>query len=220
MSAAAVGASTSLKQSLNMEAKIVFEKATRNCLGMQNDRMTKFAWFFIVVTVALATCQNASADLIVVDWADNLAWGPGTRQSASWSSTPDSLYTETSIVYDVGYFEAIAHSQVEFHVTSDATYNMSLAGGGAFLDLIDRSLGYDIDVLRNYGSSTGLLLVGHEYRLYDRIDFGGHFDTPGSLSGSGVLTASAVPEPSTLALLGLGILGAIINSVRRRRYAV
>jgi hypothetical protein len=69
------------------------------------------------------------------------------------------------------------------------------------------------------GDHSGVLLAGHEYVLQASIEI----DAPQGIAGSLVSAfgefnfTTSVPEPTSLALTGLGAVGIAISAIRRRR---
>jgi hypothetical protein len=118
-------------------------------------------------------------------------------------------YTSTSTVIDTNPDATIA-------VTLGATYTMRLVGSysGSTLNMTFSLLNSTGNVLGTVTASDTSPLTGTNFGYRNRSGLsGGAFTT--SFDGYSV-TATAVPEPGTVALLGLG-LGATLLMMRRRQ---
>lgn len=121
--------------------------------------------------------------------------------------------------------------------------NADQMGVGVYLhDLTTNTYLTSESLYRDHGNSfptsgpgstlSGLLLAGHTYQIgafaYLKNSFSNGTMGPPSATGGNAATANgefhftaiAVPEPSTLALLGLGGIGSAISIYRRRRVSV
>jgi hypothetical protein len=134
-------------------------------------------------------------------------------------TTGDTNYFATDIL--TGYFDLTSASSVEFSIGADDTAFIYVDGS-----LVDSLSGLNADSPGNT-SSISLSAGVHNVQIFyaDRATGNGYL-TFSEVSGAGLVTptiyataAQAVPEPSTLALFGIGILGLFAFTRGTRRSA-
>ena len=134
------------------------------------------------------------------------------------------------------YSDSYGFARFVFHVTQDSSFTLidtttSLAYN--YLDFYGtRNVPNDFQQLAHVatigipgGIITGTLYTGYSYVFEkhisgDAYQFNGSFSGTAGGSGDATLTIHPVPEPSSLALLGLGGIGSAIATYRRRKAAI
>ena len=146
------------------------------------------------------------------------------------SSTASSTTIDMSYAFGFGpvdtYGEAYVEQVVYFHVDADTPYTFSISpfSSGAFYDFNFGSIygfntGYE---LYNYNYSglgfsySGVLHPGQQYQYVTEAL--AYYGTNAAMTGHSSLTTN-VPEPSSIALAGLGGIGLAIGAYRRRKAA-
>jgi hypothetical protein len=183
---------------------------------LKKENLMNVTKFFraAVATSALFVGLASTASAEIVTWTGNTTGGPTvdlTPLGADATATP---YSATQFTVDVG-------GEYSFLLTgSFGTDTVSILYENAFDpadSLTNAVAAADDDVTLNTSSFAAELTAGTTYYYvvagYTDADFGKYSVT---IEGPGLATVSAVPEPSTYAMLGLG-LAAIGFTARRRK---
>ena len=155
----------------------------------------------------------------VYAWSGSLQGGNGPQGAVG-----PALYTSDQVFVDNGSFQAVTIN----------TGGVSLAPGGAYVVLLTTS---DPESIAQNSSSQSLFEFGLTgYGVHQPNDGGGGFNFDNNLNSStlntspwddygpdlgdlawtGVFQPQSVPEPGSLTLLGIGVVGIIVSQWRRR----
>ena len=155
----------------------------------------------------------------------------GGRLVFDYTSVPDPLASVQAALAN-GFANGWSSGQI--YSTTAATKGLSLAYVDDGISTItvevalpgDANLDGKVDVndltivLSNFGSATGMTWGQGDFNYDGRVDVNdltillSHF---GQSAGSSAAALAAVPEPSTLVLIGLGVVSLVACTCRRRR---
>jgi hypothetical protein len=156
---------------------------------------------------------------VTSDGTGTVALSSGMTSMFAPGTTGDSNYFATDILK--GYFNLTSASSVEFSIGADDTAFIYVDG-----TLVDSLSGLNADTPEPT-SSISLSAGLHNVQIFyaDRATGSGYL-TFSEVSGTGLVTptiyataAQAVPEPSTIALFAIGILGLFAFTRRTQRAA-
>ena len=148
----------------------------------------------------------------------NLAYAPGDPNAAAVPSVVASAYTNsfagstTTTLYDID-------SSLDILAIQNPPNNGVLNTVGSLGVNASNNVGFDIFFFNNQGFASIQLATGAATGFYGINLASGAASLIGGIGNGLVVTdiaIAAVPEPSTVALLGLGVLG-LASRVRRRR---
>ena len=153
---------------------------------------------------------TVNAYLATTDWSFGTTQSPSDDTAPSTrvpflSGTLDAAGSSGYIVYDGNIGRVFRNASVNFNVTylnSDALSSDSM----------------DLATLVNLGNLFSLATESAASGLSDFESCGGYVCV--AASGSGSVHLSAVPEPHTISLLGLGLMGVGVVGARLRRRSV
>jgi hypothetical protein len=144
--------------------------------------------------------------------SDNLSYSlSGNYSYANASSDPNNVYAN----FGVFLLDQTANAVVFRNVQSAlGTLAFDMTVGGTFQDVVGGPPELE-------GSLSGALINGHVYEFSYTADTRyGTVDSSGNVLLTITSEASAVPEPASLMLCGLGTIGLIAGGLRRRCRAV
>ncbi len=127
---------------------------------------------------------------------------------------------QASDIYNFGFVSPTnSGSTSDFYTTSTVHRLFSLVGGNVFLN-VGKAID-DRSSLLHATFNNMTLLAGQEehHGLYFRDEFGVHntaYESPTTVSMSFAGVGVEVPEPSTLAILGLGIMGLVSRRFKKQ----
>jgi len=167
-----------------------------------------------IATSALFVGLAANASAAIVTWTGDTTGGPTVDLTPFDLEATAAHYAATSFTVDVSGEYSFLLTGTFNTDTVTLLYENSFDPSDVQTNFI---VGSDDDVTFNTSSFAAELTAGTTYTFvatgYDNPSFGEYSVTIG---GPGLATVSAVPEPATYAMLGLG-LAAVGFTARRRK---
>ena len=153
---------------------------------------------------------------------NNFGFGSGVSNDGSTLTfSPNAPSSNFAITNASGNFASFITTS-EFGVIQDITYNPFAAPTPNFFAFTSTNSGTNVSVVfdalsASFTNNNGL----YDIRVYGTLSVTGYDPTPGTWTysdqGGSSWSATAVPEPSVIALLGLGMLGLGIARRKARR---